>query len=113
MAADCSDSLGTQLVCCVPHNGLSHEESTQGLFTVHLSAVSLESPCLTSLLSLCFDGDSAVFTDAFMHMRGVSSPSLPHGAHPPQREDVKCQSSHGKLFFISHAPTLISLHFKA
>lgn len=28
MAADCSDSLGTRLVRCTPHNGLTHREST-------------------------------------------------------------------------------------
>lgn len=42
MAADCSDSLGTWLVCCVPHNGLTHRESTPSLFSVHLFAILLE-----------------------------------------------------------------------
>lgn len=40
MAADCSDSLGTRLVCCPPHNGLTHRELTPSLFSVHLWAVS-------------------------------------------------------------------------
>lgn len=39
MAADCSDSLAAQMVCCVPHKGLTHGESTANMFTVHLLAV--------------------------------------------------------------------------
>lgn len=37
MAADCSDSLAAQIVCCAPRNGATHREST--LFTVRLLAV--------------------------------------------------------------------------
>lgn len=39
MAADCSDSLAAPILCCVPHNGLTHGESTLSLFTLHLLAV--------------------------------------------------------------------------
>lgn len=36
MAADCSDSLGTWLVCCGPHNGLTHGELMPSLFCVYI-----------------------------------------------------------------------------
>lgn len=39
MAADCSDSLAAQIVCCQADNGLTHGELTPCLFTVQLLAV--------------------------------------------------------------------------
>lgn len=39
MAADCSDSLAAQIVCCQADNGLTHGELTPSLFTVQLLAV--------------------------------------------------------------------------
>lgn len=60
MAADCSDSLAAQILCCVPHNGLTHEESTLSLSTVHL---------ITVLIGALFDsfvahvlGETALFS---------------------------------------------------
>lgn len=60
MAADCSDSLGTRLVCCVPHNGWTHRELTPRLFSVRVSAILLEL-FVWLLCWLCFDGDSGLF----------------------------------------------------
>lgn len=52
MAADCSDSLAAHIVCCAPHNGLTHGESRLSLSTVYLLASSSLDFCLTPLSSV-------------------------------------------------------------
>lgn len=84
MAADCSDSLGARLVCCVPHNGLTHRESTAS-FSVHLSAVLLEHSvwllcCLCVLMeTVVFSYDCVFFLHCsfFIPMGMASFPSPP------------------------------------
>lgn len=67
MAADCSDSLGAWLVCCAPHNGLTHRELVQcpSLSRSHWN--SLFDPF--HWLCVFFDGDAVLFSRLRVFLR--------------------------------------------